>query len=63
MPNAVVVCADEKSRCQALERAQPILPMRGSFPERHTHGYARRGATCSFAALSTTGDQVTNANG
>src|SRR5260370_29076943 len=39
--NAVVVCVDEKSQCQALERAQPILPMRPRIPERPTHGYAR----------------------
>ena len=41
--NAVVVCVDEKSQCQALERSQPILPMRPGIPERQTHDYARRG--------------------
>jgi transposase len=49
--NAVVVCVDEKSQCQALERTQPILPMRQGIPERQTHDYARHGVTCLFAAL------------
>src|SRR6266487_1934544 len=39
--NAVVLCIDEKSQCQALERSQPILPMRSGIPERQTHDYAR----------------------
>src|SRR5487761_1518352 len=39
--NAVVVCVDEKSQCQALERTQPILPMRPGIPERQTHDYPR----------------------
>jgi transposase len=51
--NAVVVCVDEKSQCQALERTQPILPMRPGIPERQTHDYARHGVTCLFAALNT----------
>jgi transposase len=42
--NAVVICVDEKSQCQALERTQPILPMRGGIPERQTHDYARHGS-------------------
>ena len=55
--NAVVVCVDEKSQVQALERSQPILPMRPGIPERQTHDYARHGTTCSlswrsFAAVS-----------
>jgi transposase len=49
--NAVVVCVDEKSQCQALERTQPILPMRPGIPERQTHDYARHGVTTLFAAL------------
>jgi hypothetical protein len=48
--NAVVVCMDEKSQCQALERTQPILPMRPGIPERQTHDYARHGVTSLFAA-------------
>src|SRR6266851_2466653 len=51
--NAVVVCVDEKSQVQALERSQPILPMRSGIPERQTHDYARHGVTCLFAALNT----------
>jgi transposase len=59
--NAVVVCVDEKSQCQALERSQPILPMRSGIPERQTHDYARHGVTCLFAALNTATGQVTDA--
>ena len=59
--NAVVVCVDEKSQCQALERSQPILPMRSGVPERQTHDYARHGVTCLFAALNTATGQVTDA--
>jgi len=59
--NAVVVCIDEKSQCQALERSQPILPMRSGIPERQAHDYARHGDTCLFAALNTATGQVTDA--
>jgi transposase len=59
--NAVVVCVDEKSQCQALERRQPILPMRPGIPERQTHDYARHGVTCLFAALNTATGTVTDA--
>jgi len=59
--NAVVVCVDEKSQCQALERTQPILPMRGGIPERQTWDYARHGVTCLFAALEVATGQVTDA--
>jgi transposase len=59
--NAVVVCVDEKSQVQALERAQPILPMRPGIPERQTHDYARHGVTCLFAALNTATGAVTDA--
>ncbi len=59
--NAVVVCVDEKSQCQALERTQPILPMRQGIPERQTHDYARHGVTCLFAALNTATGEVTDA--
>jgi hypothetical protein len=45
---------------QALERSQPILPMRPGIPERQTHDYARHGVTCLFAALNAaTGSQRT----
>jgi transposase len=59
--NAVVVCVDEKSQCQALERSQPILPMRPGIPERQSHDYARHGVTCLFAALNVATGQVTDA--
>lgn len=49
--NAVVLCVDEKSQIQALERAQPVLPMDLGQPERRTHDYLRHGTTDLFAAL------------
>ena len=48
---AVVLCVDEKSQIQALNRTQPILPMRPGQPERRTHDYDRHGTTTLFAAL------------
>jgi transposase len=48
---AVVLCVDEKSQIQALERTQPALPMRPGQPERRTHDYKRHGTTSLFAAL------------
>lgn len=48
---AVVLCVDEKSQIQALERTQPLLPMRPGQPERRTHDYVRHGTTSLFAAL------------
>ncbi len=48
---AVVLCVDEKSQIQALERTQPILPLRPGLPERQTHDYRRHGTTSLFAAL------------
>jgi len=51
--NAVVLCVDEKSQIQALERAQPVLPMSLSQPERQTPDYIRHGTTDLFAALDT----------
>jgi hypothetical protein len=39
--NAIVLCVDEKSQIQALNRTQPILPVRPGLPERATHGYKR----------------------
>ena len=59
--NAVVVCIDEKSQCQALERSQPILAMRPGIPERQGHDYVRHGVTCLFAALNVATGQVTDA--
>jgi transposase len=48
---AVVLCVDEKSQVQALDRTQPLLPMRPGQIERHTHDYMRHGTTSLFAAL------------
>jgi transposase len=50
---AVVLCADEKSEIQALDRSQPILPMRPGQAERRTPDYIRHGTTSLFAALNT----------
>src|ERR1700678_467913 len=49
---AVVLCVDEKSQIQALDRSQPVLPMMPGMPERRTHDYARHGVTSLFAAFS-----------
>jgi len=48
---ALVVSIDEKSQIQALERTQPILPLREGLPERQTHDYHRHGTTSLFTAL------------
>jgi len=48
---AMVLCVDEKSQIQALDRTQPILPMAPGIPERRTHDYMRHGTTTLFAAL------------
>ena len=49
---AVVLCVDEKSQVQALDRSQPVLPMMPGMPERRTHDYARNGITSLFAAFN-----------
>ena len=49
---ALVLCVDEKSQIQALDRTQPLLPMRPGIPARQTHDYKRHGTTTLFAALS-----------
>lgn len=48
---AIVLCVDEKSQVQALDRSQPVLPMMPGMPEKRTHDYARHGVTSLFAAL------------
>src|SRR3984893_16470282 len=48
---AVVLCVDEKSQIQALDRSQPVLPMMPGMPERRTHDYYRNGITSLFAAF------------
>jgi len=49
---SIVFCVDEKSQIQALERTQPLLPMRPGIPARQTHDYTRHGTTTLFAALN-----------
>ena len=49
---AVVLCVDEKSGMQALDRSQPVLPMMPGMPERRTHDYVRHGVTSLFAAFN-----------
>ena len=49
--NAVVLCVDEKSQCQALERTQPVLPVGLGYVEGVTHDYVRHGTLTLFAAL------------
>ena len=55
---AMVLCVDEKSQVQALDRTQPILPMRPGQIERRTHDYVRHGTTSLFAALDIKTGQV-----
>jgi transposase len=49
---ALVLCVDEKSQIQALDRTRPILPLRPGLPERQTHDYKRYGTTTLFAAFN-----------
>lgn len=49
--HAIVLCVDEKSQIQALDRSQAVFPMRPGQPERHSHDYTRHGTTSLFAAL------------
>ena len=58
---AVVLCIDEKSRVQALERTAPVLPLRPGIPEKATRDYVRHGTTTLFAALETATGKVTGA--
>lgn len=56
--HAVVLCVDEKAQIQALDRTQPLLPMRPGQVERRTHDYERHGTTSLFAALDVKTSQV-----
>jgi len=56
--HAFVLCVDEKSQIQALDRAQPLLPLRPGQIERRTHDYVRYGTTSLFAALDTKTGEV-----
>jgi transposase len=58
---AIVLCVDEKSQIQALDRTAPILPLRPGLPERATHDYVRHGTTTLFAALEVATGKVTDA--
>jgi transposase len=55
---ALVLSVDEKSQIQALDRTQPILPLRPGVPERQTHDYERHGTTTLFAALDVKAGRV-----
>jgi hypothetical protein len=56
---ALVLCVDEKSQIQALDRTQPMLPLSPGLPERRTHDYTRHGTTSLFAALDAkTGEMI-----
>jgi transposase len=57
--NAVVLCVDEKSQVQALDRTQKTLPMQPGHAEQRTHDYVRHGTTTLFAALEIATGQVT----
>ena len=59
--NAIVVCVDEKTQIQALDRTAPILPLRPGLPEKQTHDYRRNGTTSLFAALEVATGKVTDA--
>ena len=55
---AVVLCVDEQSQIQALDRTQPVLPLRPGSPATRTHDYRRNGVTSLFAALNTATGEV-----
>ena len=56
--HALVLCCDEKSQIQALDRTQPLLPLAANLPETRTHDYIRNGTTTLFAALNTLDGKV-----
>ena len=55
---ALVLCVDEKTQIQALDRTAPVLPLRPGLPERRTHDYVRGGTTNLYAALDVASGQV-----
>ena len=59
--NALVLCVDEKTQVQALERSQPVLPMRPGRLERRTHDYYRHGTLALFAALNVATGKIISA--
>ena len=58
---AIVLCVDEKSQVQALDRTAPVLPLRLGVPEKQTADYIRHGTTTLFAALEVATGKVTDA--
>ena len=56
-----MLCVDEKSQIQALERTQPMLPLTFGIPERRSHDYRRHGTTTLFAALNVASGEVIGA--
>src|SRR5262245_48091675 len=58
---ALVLCVDEKTQIQALDRSQPVLPLRPGHPERRTHDYTRHGTTTLFAAFNAKTGRVISA--
>jgi transposase len=59
--DAIVLCVDEKSQIQALDRTAPILPMQPGLAERRSHDYLRHGTSTLFAALEVATGKVTGA--
>jgi putative transposase len=57
--NAVVLCVDEKTQMQALDRSQPELPLKSGLPKRHTATYKRNGTVALIAALAVHSGEVT----
>jgi len=55
---ALVLCVDEKTQIQALDRTSPVLPLRPGLPERRTHDYVRGGTTNLYAALDVASGHV-----
>jgi transposase len=55
---ALVLCVDEKTQVQALDRTAPVLPLRPGLPERRTHDYVRGGTTNLYAALDVASGHV-----
>ena len=53
-----MLCVDEKTSIQALDRTAPVLPLRPGLPERQTHDYVRHGTTNLFAALDVASGKV-----
>jgi transposase len=59
--NAIVLCIDERSQIQALDRTAPVLPVLPGVPEKQTHDYVRNGTTTLFAALEVATGKVVDA--